>query len=393
MIDLFRAWMSEGGLGRVTRVTQSINKKSFLNLAGLAALFLLACVAGLQLNRAFALTTVRSNPAGAMRDGQHDFDFNIGVWHTHIRRVLDPFSSSTNSMELNGTVTVRKVWDGRAQMEEIEADGPNGHWEGLTMFLYNPQAHQWSQSFIDSKAATLEAPLIGSFKDGRGELFAQDTFHDKFILVRGVWSNITPDSHHFEEDYSNDGGKTWVAAFIADLTREKQAAATKSVDTEQTVAENGQRDFDFDFGTWKTHSSRLLHPLTGSKTWVDMDGVSLVKKVWGGRANLAEYKADGPAGHVELLALRWFNPATHEWNIDFATPNVGTLGIPGVGTFKNGRGDFYDYELIDGRSVLVRFSMWKITSDTAQSEQAFSDDGGKTWEVNWINRYTRATEE
>ncbi|MBB5338178.1 DUF1579 family protein [Tunturiibacter gelidoferens] len=333
------------------------------------------------------------------RDGQHDFDFNIGVWHTHIRRVLDPFAGSSKSMELNGTVTVRKVWDGRAQLEEIEADGPNGHWEGLTLFLYNPQSHQWSQSFIDSKMGVLNTPTIGSFKDGRGELFSQDTFHDKSILVRGVWSNIKPGSHRYEESYSNDGGATWAAAFIADLTRETQstaldvsdAGANKAAKT-STAAEDGQHDFDFDFGTWKTHSSRLLHPLTGSTTWVDMDGATVVKKVWDGRANLAEYKADGPAGHIELLSLRWFNPSTREWNLEFATPTVGTLGIPGVSEFKNGRGDFYDYELINGRSVLVRFSIWKITPDTAQSEQAFSDDGGKTWEVNWINKYERETE-
>lgn len=75
--------------------------------------------------------------------------------------------------------------------------------------------------------------------------------------------------------------------------------------------------------------------------------------------------------------------------MDFATPAVGTLGVPGVGEFKNGRGDFYDQETINGRAVLVRFSIWGITADTAQSEQAFSDDGGKTWEVNWINKFTR----
>jgi hypothetical protein len=313
--------------------------------------------------------------------------------------VLDPLSGSANSIELNGTVTVRKIWDGRAQLEEIEADGPNGHWEGLTLFLYNPQSHQWSQSFINSKMAVLSSPEIGAFHDGRGELSSQDTFHDKSILVRAVWSNIAPDSHHFEDSYSNDGGKTWAPAFIAELTREKQGAAAKILKTSATVAgtaadNDGQNAFDFDLGTWKTHSSRLLHPLTGSKTWVDMDGVSVVKKVWDGRANLAEYKADGPAGHIELMALRWFNPTTHEWNIDFATPNVGTLGaVPGVGEFKNGHVDFYDYEPINGRSVLVRFSMWSITPDTAQSEQTFSDDGGKTWEVNWINRYTRIKEE
>jgi hypothetical protein len=376
-----------------------------LNALRFATIFIVVCVLGWQLDGVSPLTAQvapkAESQAAAARDGEHDFDFNVGVWHTHIRRVLDPLSGSDKSIELNGTVTVREVWGGRAQLEEIEAEGPNGHWEGLTLFLFNPQSHQWSQSFIDSKMAALNSPLIGAFKNGRGELFSQDTFHDKSILVRGVWSNVAPDSHNYEESYSNDGGKTWAPAFIAELTREKEVAAAKllrtsaaaNTDAEHAAAEDGQHDFDFDLGTWKTHSSRLLHPLTGSKTWVDMDGVSVVKKVWDGRANLAEYKADGPAGHVELMALRWFNPATHEWNIDFATPNVGTLGIPGVGEFKNGRGDFYDYEPINGRSVLVRFSMWRITPDTAQSEQAFSDDGGKTWEVNWINRYTRVTEE
>jgi hypothetical protein len=160
-------------------------------------------------------------PKDLARDGQHDFDFNIGVWKTHIKRVLDPLSGSAESIELNGTVTVRKVWDGRAQLEEIETDGPNGHWEGLTLFLYNRQAHQWSQSFINSKVGELTPPLIGAFKDGRGELVAADTFNGRSILVRGVWSDITPDSHHFEESYSDDGGKTWAPAFIANLTREK----------------------------------------------------------------------------------------------------------------------------------------------------------------------------
>jgi hypothetical protein len=152
---------------------------------------------------------------------------------------------------------------------------------------------------------------------------------------------------------------------------------------------NGQHDFDFDFGTWKTHSSRLMHPLTGSTDWIDMDGTTQVRKVWQGRANLAEFEADGPSGHLELLSLRTYNPTSHQWSLAFATPNVGILGVSSVGQFNHGRGDFYDQELINGKSVLVRFSIWAITTDTAQSEQAFSDDGGKTWELNWINRYTR----
>lgn len=348
-----------------------------------------------------AAALVASMPATAndessariLRDGAHDFDFNIGVWHTHIRRVLDPLSGSPDAIELNGTVTVRKVWGGKAELEEIETDGPKGHWEGLSLFLYNPQSHQWSQSFINSRIGDLGTPLIGEFHDGRAELFGSDTFKGKAILVRGEWSEIETDSHRYIESYSDDGGKTWKESFHADLTRDKHAAqqdGSAIADPPQPEkADADDQDFSFDLGAWHTQSRRLLHPLTGSNTWVEMDGKTTVARVWGGRANLAEYDANGTGGHVTLLGLRWYNPATHEWNLDFATPQVGVLGRPGVGTFKNGRADFYDYEPVGGRSVLVRFSIWKITDDTAQSEQAFSDDGGATWEVNWINRYTR----
>ena len=328
--------------------------------------------------------------ADTARDGRHDYDFNFGVWHTHIRRIPDPFSAPGEWMELNGTVTVRKVWDGRAQLEEIEADGPKGHWEGMTLFLYNPEAHQWSQWFADSKAGMMTNPLIGSFKDGRGELYSQETFHDKSILVRGVWSEIAADSHHFEESFSKDGGKTWAVAFSAALTREKETDAREPA----TAAEGAQHDFDWDLGTWKIHMRRLQHPLTGSTTWTEMDGTTVNSKVWGGKANLAEVEADGPNGHLELLALRLFNPATKEWNVNFATSGVGVLntptGLPTVGEFKNGHGEFYDQEpYSNGRAILVRFRIGPVSADSAESEQAFSDDGGKTWETNWINTYTR----
>jgi hypothetical protein len=113
------------------------------------------------------------------------------------------------------------VWDGRAQLEEIEADGPNGHWEGLTLFLYNPQSRQWNQTFSNSADGKLSGPLIGSFKNGRGELYSQDTFDGRSILVRGTWSEIQPDSHRYEEAYSDDGGRTWQAVFSALLTRQQ----------------------------------------------------------------------------------------------------------------------------------------------------------------------------
>lgn len=182
---------------------------------------LATCLAVGVLTGGLACAADRPAEPVAGRDGQHDFDFNFGVWKTHIKRILNPLSGSTESMELNGTVTVRKVWGGRAQLEEIEADGPKGHWEGLTLFVYDPKAQQWSQTFVSSAGGTFAGGLIGSFKNGVGELFTQDTFNLRSIFVRGRWSDITPNSHHFEEDYSDDGGTTWHPAFIANLTRER----------------------------------------------------------------------------------------------------------------------------------------------------------------------------
>lgn len=163
-----------------------------------------------------------NSDASKTRDGQHDFNFNIGTWNTHIKRLQHPLTGSNTWVELEGTVVVRKVWNGRAQIEEIEADGPTGHFEGLTLFLYNPQSHQWSQNFASSGGGTLSVPTVGEFKNGRGEFFDQEPFNDRTILVRVVWSNVTPNSHQFEQSFSDDGGRTWKPNFVATLTRKEQ---------------------------------------------------------------------------------------------------------------------------------------------------------------------------
>jgi hypothetical protein len=155
---------------------------------------------------------------------------------------------------------------------------------------------------------------------------------------------------------------------------------------------NGQHDFDFEIGTWRTRLSRLLDPLTGSNTWVEYEGTSVVRKVWGGRANLVELDVEGPAGRIEGLSLRLYNPRSRQWTLNFGSLAGGTLSPPTIGEFKNGRGEFFAQETLSGRAILVRFVISNITPDSCRFEQAFSDDGGKTWEVNWIANDTRMKE-
>ena len=155
---------------------------------------------------------------------------------------------------------------------------------------------------------------------------------------------------------------------------------------------DGQHDFDFEIGTWKTHLKRLLHPLSGSTQWAEYKGTTVVHKIWNGRANLVELEVDGPSGHFEGLNLRLYNPQSHQWSLNFASSSGGTLTQPTIGEFKNGRGEFYDQETFNGRAILVRFVISDITTNSCRFEQAFSDDGGRIWEVNWIATDTRVTE-
>ncbi len=162
-----------------------------------------------------------NSDASTERDGQHDFDFEIGDWKSHISRRLHPLTGSTSWVEMEATVVIRKVWNGRANLMELEADTPTGHLEELNLRLYNPQTHRWSFNFATSGDGTIAPPMIGEFKNGRGEFIDQEPFNGKTILVRHCFSDISPNSHHFEQAFSNDGGRTWEPNFVATLTREK----------------------------------------------------------------------------------------------------------------------------------------------------------------------------
>jgi hypothetical protein len=155
---------------------------------------------------------------------------------------------------------------------------------------------------------------------------------------------------------------------------------------------DGQRDFDFEIGTWKTRVKRLAKPLSGSTTWVDYEGTSIVREVMGGAANLVELDVSGPAGRIEGASLRLYDPEARQWSLNFANRRSGTLSPPVVGSFRDGRGEFHGRETLDGRAILVRFVISDVTADSCRFEQAFSDDGGKTWEVNWIAIDTRMPE-
>ena len=165
--------------------------------------------------------------------------------------------------------------------------------------------------------------------------------------------------------------------------------APAPVAVQAAPAADGQHDFDFEIGTWKTRVRRLKQPLSGSTEWIEYEGTSVVTALSKGRANIVELDVSGPGGRIEGVSLRLYNPEARQWSLNFSNLRTGTLTPPVTGRFSNGRGEFYGFDSLDGRAILVRFVVSGVTADSARFEQAFSEDGGRTWETNWIAIDTR----
>ena len=179
-------------------------------------------------------------------------------------------------------------------------------------------------------------------------------------------------------------GACLVAVALLALNVPAQPAPAATV-----AAQGGQHAFDWEIGTWKTEVRLLAKPLSGSHEWVNYRGTSVVRKFLDGRANLVELRVEGPAGRIEGVSLRLYNPQTQQWSLNYANARNGALTRPVHGGFIDGRGEFYGQEDLDGRAVLVRFVISDVSTDSARFEQAYSADGGRTWETNWVAVDTR----
>ena len=170
------------------------------------------------------------------------------------------------------------------------------------------------------------------------------------------------------------------------------AAQTAAPAGSRPEPHDGAGDFDFLIGDWKAHVRRLPERLVGSTAWVEYEGTSSHRKLFGGPANLEEFKVESLSGLPPLHAqtLRLYNAASKQWSIYLLDVVSGELSLPPViGQFQNRVGTLYDQELWKGRAVFVRFQWFDLTPLSCRMEQSFSDDGGQSWEVNWICALTR----
>ncbi len=152
---------------------------------------------------------------------------------------------------------------------------------------------------------------------------------------------------------------------------------------------DGRNDFDFLIGAWNVHHRSLKARLKGSTEWGEFSGEMTCRKILSGLGNLDENTIQWNTGPVQAITLRLFNPELREWSIYWSTDRTGTLDVPMIGGFQDGIGQFYSQEVFEGRHIYSRFIWSKITAISCQWEQAFSEDGGKTWETNWVMEFER----
>lgn len=169
---------------------------------------------------ASAQPTASTTPA--YRDGSHDFDFLIGDWKAHVRRLPNRLVGSHEWVEYDGISNHHKILDSNANFEQFEVTSTDGkqHLKAQTLRLYNPDTHQWSIYLLDVDKGSLPMPpVVGGFAGNRGEFYDQETYKGQAIFVRYVWLNLSPTSARMEQSFSADGGMTWETNWICELSR------------------------------------------------------------------------------------------------------------------------------------------------------------------------------
>jgi hypothetical protein len=163
------------------------------------------------------------------------------------------------------------------------------------------------------------------------------------------------------------------------------ASGTAAPSPEPSTIADGQRDFNWEIGTWRTTVQVLADPLSESPDqWLEFAGTSTVRPLVDRRANVVELDVSGPNGRIEGLNLRLYEPQAQRWSLTFVNLRDGLLTPAVYGGFRDGVGEFYGDDQLDGRPIKVRFLIVRPSRDVARFEQAFSADGGTTWETNWI---------
>jgi hypothetical protein len=163
-------------------------------------------------------------PAGAAAPAiaaPPDFDFLVGTWHVSHRQLKRRLAGETEWISFDGSSTLHKILGGLGNIDENEVRKPAGTYIGVTLRLYDPAKRSWSIYWMDSRTPSgdIGIALVGSFENGIGTFFSDETFEGKPIKVRYIWNATNPDRPHWQQAFSPDAGKTWEVNWVCEFTR------------------------------------------------------------------------------------------------------------------------------------------------------------------------------
>jgi ketosteroid isomerase-like protein len=228
----------------------------------------------------------------------------------------------------------------------------------------------------DAAVATGRTSIKGTVKKSGRIIDGQIRITDTFVRRKnGTWQMVA--------------GQTTLIPSEQPAASQRPSPERNETDEVAVSAADGRRDFDFFIGSWRVHHRRLKERLAHNHDWVEFEGASTAQKILGGLGNMDDNVLNLPDGSYRAVTIRTYDAAKKLWSIWWIdSRHPGSLDPPVVGSFENRVGTFYADDTFNGKPIRVRY-LWTNRSDAPHWEQAFSEDGGKAWETNWIMDFIR----
>ncbi len=339
---------------------------------------------------------------------QDDFDYFVGTWSVHHKRLKERLRNSTDWIQFEGTNRDSKMLNGTGHTNNNKFVIEGKAFEGVSLTLFNPQTRLWSIYWASSTDGELSKnPVTGSFDGNIGRFYAKEIWDGKPILVLVQWDKSNPDRVIWSQAFSVDNGKSWEWNWVMTQTRmveEQEKVRRQRLTFDESIkiphlnfdeqgelvltasATSSQHDFEFLTGKWKMYHRKLKSRLSNNNEWIPLESEDEnFGALLGGLGNSDLYKAIFDGKPFEGFTLRLFNPKTRLWSLYWVASNSGVLDPPVVGSFEGDIGHFFCKDTFRGKEVIVVFRWDKRDRENPVWSQAFSPDRGKTWEWNWIN--------